>query len=94
MRSIAGRLVAIALVGAFALTWGARTDRDVVVAQTRKPIIVTRIYTGADGQSHAEDVEMKLNRGVSEMIGATGVEFSSRPPGPRAPGTQVRSGST
>ena len=25
---------------------------------------------------------MKANNGVTEMIGATGVEFSSRPPGP------------
>lgn len=82
MRSITGRLAAVVLVGAFALTWRAHTDEDVVVAQTRKPIKVTRIYTGRDGQSHAEEIEMKLNGGVSEMIGATGVEFSSRSPGP------------
>ena len=82
MRSIAGRLAAAALVGVFALAWSARTDQDVAVAQTRKPIMVTRIYTSPDGESHAEQVEMKLNGRASEMIGATGVEFSSRPPGP------------
>jgi quercetin dioxygenase-like cupin family protein len=82
MRSITGRLAAVALVGSFVLTWRAHTDQDVVVAQTRKPIMVTRIYTGRDGQSHAEEMAMKVNGGVTEMINATGVQFSSRPPAP------------
>ena len=82
MRSITRRLAVVALVGAFFLTWRAHTDQDVAVAQTRKPIMVTRIYTGPDGQSHAEETEMKLtSRGVSEFK-ATGVEFSSRPAAP------------
>jgi hypothetical protein len=52
-------------------------------AQTPKPIMMTRIYTGADGLSHAEDVPMKLSGGgVSEMMKASGAQFSRRPPGP------------
>jgi quercetin dioxygenase-like cupin family protein len=82
MRSITGRLAAAALVGVFVLIWRAHVDRDVVVAQTRKPIMITRIYTGPDGQSRAEQIEMKANGGTSEMIKATGVQFSSRPAGP------------
>jgi quercetin dioxygenase-like cupin family protein len=82
MRSITGRLAAVALAGLFVLIWRAHIDRDVVVAQTRKPIMITRIYTGRDGQSHAEQVETKLNGGASEMIKASGVQFSSRPPAP------------
>ena len=82
MRSIAGRLAAVALAGLFVLIWRAHIDRDVVVAQTRKPIMMTRIYAGKDGVSHAEQIEMKLNGGVTEMIKATGVQFSSRPPAP------------
>src|SRR5207344_908732 len=59
------------------------TDRDVVVAQAPKPIVMTRIYTGGDGLSHAEEVPMTLSAaGVSEMIKATGAEFSRRAPGP------------
>jgi quercetin dioxygenase-like cupin family protein len=81
MRSITRPLVFVALVGSFSLTWMAHTDPDVVVAQTRKPIMMTRIYTGPDGQSHAEEMEMKLNGNATEMIKATGVEFSRRPPG-------------
>ena len=41
---------------------------------------VTRIYTGADNQSHFEDVEMPLKDGgmagqLSELVPATGVIF-------------------
>ena len=76
-----GRLAAVAVVGVLVLTWRAQVDRDVVVAQTRKPIMITRIYTGPDGQSRAEQIEMKLNGNATEMIKATGVEFSRRAPG-------------
>jgi quercetin dioxygenase-like cupin family protein len=81
MRLIIRPLVFVALVVSFFMMWMAHTDRDVVVAQARKPIMMTRIYTGPDGQSHAEEVEMKLNGNATEMIKATGVEFSRRPPG-------------
>ena len=59
MRSITRPLVFVSLVVSFCLMWMAHTDRDVVVAQTRKPIMMTRIYTGPDGLSHAEEIEMK-----------------------------------
>lgn len=81
MRSITRPLVFVALVSSFFMMWMTHTDRDVVVAQTRKPIMMTRIYTGPDGLSHAEEVEMKLNGNATEMIKATGVEFSRRPQG-------------
>jgi hypothetical protein len=80
MRSITRPLVLVVLVGFCCLLWMSHTDSDVVVAQTRKPIMMTRIYTGPDGQSHAEEIEMKLNGNATEMIKATGVEFSRRPP--------------
>ena len=82
MRSIARSLVVVALVGTFVLLWRAQTDQDVAVAQTRKPIMMTRVYTGADGLSHSEEVEMTVTgNGISEMK-ATSVQFSRRPPGP------------
>ena len=77
MRSIPRQLAGVALVGAFFLMWRAHTDQDVAVAQARKAIMVTRIYTGSDGLSHAEEIEMKLTAsgaaGTSGMIKATGV---------------------
>ena len=82
MRSLTRLGVGIVCMAGFVVMWGARSDRDVAAAQTRKPILMTRIYTGADGLSHAEQVEMMLTgNGTSEMK-ATSVEFSRRPPGP------------
>ena len=67
MRSTARRLALVALVGLLFLMWRARTDHDLVVAQTGKPIMATRIYTGPDGQSHAEEFQMKLS-GTVDML--------------------------
>ena len=63
----------------------ARIDRDVVIAQTRKPVVMTRLYTGQDGQTHAEEVEVKLTgdpqNQVSEMFKVTGAEIHRAPAG-------------
>jgi hypothetical protein len=81
MRFVAKQLVLIALAVCFMMLWRGDTDRDVVIAQSRKPVVITRIFTGPDGLAHAEDIELKLNgRGASEMLKATGAEFSVRPP--------------
>lgn len=53
---------AVALVGVL-LGWMARTNSDVVRAQSRTPLIITRIFTGADGQAQSEQVEAKLTPG-------------------------------
>jgi hypothetical protein len=75
----------IGLVVAFVVIWRAGVERDIVTAQGRKPVVVTRIFTGADGLAHAEDIELNLNaRGVSDMLKASGAEFSVRPPTPGA----------
>jgi quercetin dioxygenase-like cupin family protein len=85
MRSKSKRLLLITLVASSVVLWRAGTDRDVAVAQGRKPMVITRIFTGPDGLAHAEDIEMKLNaRGATEMLKATGAEFSVRPPTPGA----------
>jgi hypothetical protein len=76
-------LTALALVAAFYLGWSVRGDRDVASAQAaRKPIMMTRIYTGPDGLSHSEQTEMKLTPNGTSSMKATGVEFSSRPAAP------------
>ena len=82
MTSLRRPLAVVALAGTFIAMWTAQAERDVAVAQTRKPIMMTRIYTGADGLSRAEDVEMMLTgNGIAEMK-ATSVQFSRRRPGP------------
>src|SRR5262245_44070583 len=81
MRLNTKRLAPIVLVASFIMIWRAGLDRDVASAQGRKPVVITRIYTGPDGLAHAEDIELKLNsRGATEMLKATGAEFSVRPP--------------
>ena len=77
MISTARRLAVVALVGLFVLLWRAQTHRDLVVAQTGKPIMATRIYTGPDGQSHSEEVQMKLSGNASEMFKASGARKKS-----------------
>jgi quercetin dioxygenase-like cupin family protein len=75
-------VLGVGLAG-FLLAWRMPADRDVVVAQAPKPIMMTRIYTGADGLSHAEDIPMTLSgSGVSETFKAAGAQFSRRAPGP------------
>jgi hypothetical protein len=69
------------LVGCFFAIWCSDTDQDAVVAQSRKAVVITRIFTGQDGLAHAEDIELDLNvRGATDMLKATGAEFSVRPP--------------
>ena len=82
MRSTIKRWAVVVLVASFVVAWRAQTDQDVATAQTRKPVMTTRIYTGPDGQSRAEQIEMTLTGNVTEMMKATGVQFSRRTPGP------------
>ena len=53
---------------------------DALQAQERTPIRVTRIYTGDDGQTHAEEYDVPLNtqRGATELsdpVDVTSVQF-------------------
>jgi hypothetical protein len=81
MRFKTKQLALVVLVGFLFVMWRANTDRDVAVAQGRKAVVITRIFTGPDGLAHAEDIELKLSaRGATDMLKATGAEFSVRPP--------------
>ncbi len=77
MRSITRRLVGAAFAVGFLFAWGAEADRDVVGAQAPKPIMATRIYTGADGQSHAEQIELA----PATVLNTTSVQFNRAPAG-------------
>lgn len=51
----------------------------VVMAQTKKPVFMTRLYTGPDNQTYAEKVELKFTPGspsdLSKMMQVTGAEL-------------------
>jgi hypothetical protein len=85
MRSRIRLLVSALLVGCLVVIGGIRAHENISVAQKRTPISVTRIFTGPDGQTHAEEVDVKLMPGgtsgeLSEMMKATGVQFRRTPP--------------
>lgn len=75
------RWALVGLIAALVLAWRAETTLDVAAAQTRKPIMMTRVYTGPDGLSHAEQIEMRLDGNNTEMMQAMGAQFSRRAPG-------------
>ena len=60
-------------------------DEPSAAAQERTPIKVTRIYTGEDGQTHAEELDVPLTsqRGATELsdpVAVTSVQFRRTSP--------------
>ena len=63
-----------------------RQPSSVALAQSPKPVTVTRLFTGPDGLTHAEEIELKLLRGTplnqaSEMFSVKGAEVHRIPAG-------------
>ena len=56
MRSIASRVVVAAVASGLVVMWYAHRGQSVVAAQSHTPVTATRLYTGADGLTHAEEV--------------------------------------
>ena len=68
-------LVAGTLAGVIGLTWGANIDRDAVGAQGRKPTMMKRVYTGTDGLSHVEEIELNA-KSIMEKVATMRVNVS------------------
>jgi hypothetical protein len=86
MKSITKWAIAVGFAAVIAFALQMHTGNSVVEAQTRKPVVATRLFTGPDGQTHAEKVEIKLGgkdplNEVSEMLKITGAEIHRNPPG-------------
>jgi hypothetical protein len=85
MKSTGRWSIAIGLVAVFVLLSRAHPDPDVAVAQGRKPVHVTRFYTGPDKQTHTEEIEVQFTAsGTSEsgtLLPVTGAELRRSPPG-------------
>jgi hypothetical protein len=85
----AGVMIAVVWAG------GTATQPETAVAQQRRPVVVTRVYTGADGRSHAERLDVKMVPGgdraeSSESIAVTGMRIRRTPPGYVFKGTAPR----
>jgi len=82
MRSTATWFIAVGLAALFILVSAAQNGGS----PKRKPVMMTRLYTGPDGQTHAEEVEAKFTAGtgtndVFKLMGITGAELHHAPAG-------------
>ena len=80
------RALALGWIPTLMVVWGVRESIPApVTAQERTPIKVTRIYTGDDGKTHAEELEVPLKQGrptteLSEPVPITSVQFRRNSP--------------
>ena len=64
-----GLIVGVFLVG-FGFGWFAKDHEVVVSSQTAEPFMMQRIYTGTDGLSHVEQVELNVESVLEQVTGA------------------------
>ena len=70
MKTTTRFLIGAAFVVGFGLGWAVK-DRNVVEAQARaKPFMMQRIYTGTDGLSHVENIELNAQSMLEKIKGA------------------------
>lgn len=72
-------LLSLSLLGYFA-----QSAPDATAAQAGKPMKITRLYTGPDGQTHAEEIDVKFGpRGTDafKLAAAAGAEIRRAAPG-------------
>ena len=78
-------LVGAGLLSLSVLMQPAQSAEDAAAAQTHKPVMITRLYTGPDGQTHAEEIEAKFAPGggndVYKLMANSGAELHRAPPG-------------
>ena len=83
IRSKVRWFIAAGVFGMFALISPSETGRDAGEAQKRKPVFITRLYTGPDGQTHAEEIEAKFSgaHDAFRLMALTGGELHRAPAG-------------
>lgn len=72
-----------ALLSVSVLLYSAQSAQD-AAAQTGKPVKINRLYTGPDGQTHAEEIEVKFGPGGTDpfkLMAGAGAEIRRAPPG-------------
>ena len=76
MTSTTRLVIGAAFVAGFGLGWAVAVEHGVAEAQTRaRPFMMQRIYTGTDGLSHVEHIELNA-QSVLENITAARVTVS------------------
>ena len=69
------------LLSIFALMPSAQSAES--VAQNGGPVMITRFFTGPDGLTHAEEIEVKFapGGGAYNLLASSGVQLRRTPPG-------------
>lgn len=86
MRRLACGLLALGWIPTLAVATGAKwVGGDVLAAQARTPVKVTRLYTGADGKTKVEEFEIPMtprNAGsdLSASVAVTGLQVRRTTP--------------
>jgi quercetin dioxygenase-like cupin family protein len=85
MKSKRAWFIGTGLLGLSVLMQPAQSAEDAAAAQKHKPVVITRIYTGPDGQTHAEEIEAKFAPGgdneVHKLMANSGAGLRRAPPG-------------
>ncbi len=74
----------VVLFAASGFIYGAQMSRPAAAAEPSKPFTITRLYTGPDGQTHAEQIEVKFGpRGAEpfKLMASSGAEIRRAAPG-------------
>jgi len=75
-------LTGAALLSVSVLLYSAQSAQT--AAQTGKPVKINRLYTGPDGQTHAEEIEVKFGPAGTDpfkLAAGAGAEIRRAPPG-------------
>ena len=85
MSSKAGILVVAGLAVVCVLVSRAQSGRTASGAQKHKPLMMMRLYTGSDGQTHFEETEATFTAGntneIFKLMAITGAELHRAAPG-------------
>ena len=77
--------VGIGLLGPSVQMPPALGAEDAAAAQKHKPLMINRLYTGSDGQTHVEEIEAKFVSGGEvdgyKLLANAGAELRRAPPG-------------
>jgi hypothetical protein len=75
----------IGLVGFSVHVPSALSADEAAAAQNHKPLMISRLYTGPDGQTHVEEIEAKFAPGGGvegyKLLANAGAELRRAPPG-------------
>ena len=84
MNSKRALLIATGLLGVSVLVMHPAPDANGAAAQNHKPLMITRLYTGPDGQTHAQEIEANFTgngNAVYKLMANSGAVLNRAPPG-------------